>query len=381
MFVTFCLCLHLYNASHRVRFRLLLSTCPSYQLTSGAEDLDRLIERHHEATQALIGADDGDPRRAILSPPPLPPPREQPRRNHLDGQVNYAPPPRERTQRIGFGGAVFRARDRQINYEPLDAGHNPPRRIRFDQYARPLVEDGPLAMARADMGDGEGYHRRRGGRFDALFANLAHAVDMARGFGVDVGNGIAGGAGRREDDVGRVVARLPLHQFEPPREGFTVGFEIDSTINPPSPIILDDDGRVVRSRISRAKPKPYLACANCTEALLVSSAYRTPSDRVWALRCGHLVDQRCLEVLSAPKTATEDASVRRGPPGGLPIMGTESVVVTRGRGKRARVTKPPPPAEYRWSCPVEGCGRTHVSVQVGEGWTQKEDEGARQVYA
>ena len=192
-----------------------------------------------------------------------------------------------------------------------------------------------------------------------------------------IGLGGAGGAGRREDDVSAILSRIGLPDFDPPPEGFSTDFEIDES---KIPITLDDDGRVVK----RNRTKPYLACANCPAPLLISSAYRAPADRVWALRCGHMIDQRCLEALSTPTTKGELATVHHHPPGDLPILGEEAVLVKKGRTKRAKFSKqtsPPQPDEYEWRCPVEGCGTVHWSVQEGGRWAQKEGEGALSVYA
>jgi len=193
--------------------------------------------------------------------------------------------------------------------------------------------------------------------------------------------GGAGGAGRREEDVTSIISKIGPPDFDTPQEGFTANFEIDE---PPTPITLDDDGRVIHNPSRKIKKKPYLACANCSEPLLISSAYRAPADRVWALRCGHMIDQRCLDTLSTPKTEAELATVQRHPPGDLPILRDDAIPVKRPRGKRAKVhrrTLAPPLTEYEWRCSVEGCGRAHWSVRVGDGWSPKEGLGALSLYA
>jgi hypothetical protein len=43
-----------------------------------------------------------------------------------------------------------------------------------------------------------------------------------------------------------------------------------------------------------------LVCAKCNEQLRVSQGQRTEADRVFALRCGHLIDKRCLDDISQP---------------------------------------------------------------------------------
>ncbi len=318
-------------------------------------ELNRLVDRRREATEALLAADNDERRRAILSPSP-------------------APPPRERAHRVGFGGAVLRAGDRQLNYEPLPQGYNEAARIRRENEAHRWFA----------------YPRPRfAARFQAMLAPVTNYMGRGMGTGIGMGMGMGmadvgvGGAGRREDDVAGIISKVDLPEFDPPQEGYMANFEIDESVKaskPTSPIALDEDGRVISTK---PKSKPYLACANCPEPLLVSSAYRTGSDRVWALRCGHMIDQRCLDDLSTPSTEDELASVHRHPPGDLPVLGADSHPIKKGR-KRAKVTKktsPPAPDEYEWKCPVDGCGRVHCSVREGENWKQKEGEGALSVYA
>jgi len=329
---------------------LLSSTLLRYPLHALVlAEFDQLLERRREAANAILATENDERRRAVLSPPPVQLPR-----------------------RIGFGGAVYRAGDRQINYEPLPDGYNQAARIRADNAVRQweaVADD----FSQPRVG-GAGWRARMGQMVAALGGIPMRMEEHAGWRG-------AGGAGRREDDVAGIINKVELPGFDPPQEGFTVNFEVEEV---PSPIALDEDGRVIASKSSQVKTKPYLSCATCPEPLLVGSAYRSFADRVWALRCGHMVDQRCLDALSTPMTEDELASVHRHPPGDLPILGVHAVSVKKSRSKRAKVTKrtsPPPPAEYEWRCPVEGCGRQHWSVEEGDGWVQKEGEGALSVYA
>ena len=314
-------------------------------------DLDRILQRRREATEALLAAEDDERRRAILSPPPAP----------------LYPEP---AHRIGLGGAVYRAGNRQINYEVPPPDYNTAARTRILN-----------AFRRLDYGTGQ-YRARPGGwdsRLDPIFG-----VGDFGGFGMGSAVGGAGGAGRREDDVVGIISKVELPEFDVTRDGFTANFGLDEVIKPPSPIRLDEEGRIIKTRLQKSREKPYLACANCPEPLLISSAYRSQSDRVWSLRCGHMIDQRCLEALSIPMTEDELATVLHHPPGDLPILGEEAVSEKRGRSKRAKVvrrTSPPPPDEFEWRCPVKGCRKMHCSVLEGEAWVQKGGEGALQVYA
>ncbi|KAJ9122631.1 hypothetical protein QFC22_002060 [Naganishia vaughanmartiniae] len=50
----------------------------------------------------------------------------------------------------------------------------------------------------------------------------------------------------------------------------------------------------------KGKAITSLVCAKCNEQLRVSQGQRNEADRVYALRCGHLIDKRCLDDISQP---------------------------------------------------------------------------------
>lgn len=55
----------------------------------------------------------------------------------------------------------------------------------------------------------------------------------------------------------------------------------------------------------------------------------------------------------------------------------------RGRGKgkgKAKATAPAITAEHQWTCPVNGCGRVHVSVLLDGRWVMDEGRGAIAVF-
>ena len=190
---------------------------------------------------------------------------------------------------------------------------------------------------------------RRGRDFH--IGDIAHAMpNFAWGMGLmDAAMGVAGPArGRQTDDeLNNILSKIPTPTYLPAGKGFTRDFEL--------PIVVD------------VPPDEYLACASCSDPLLLSSAYRTQDDRVWALRCGHMLDEKCLDKLSIP--ADDEAA-------NMPILGVEPPHKKR-RSKRKPTKRKD---EYEWECPV--CSRKHWSEREGdETWVQAEHDGALQMYA
>lgn len=71
-----------------------------------------------------------------------------------------------------------------------------------------------------------------------------------------------------------------------------------------------------------------LVCAKCNEQLRVSQGQRTEADRVFALRCGHLIDKRCLDDISQPHPELEVNKHEESKPG----------FVKMGKGKAVEST-------------------------------------------
>ncbi|KAJ9091082.1 hypothetical protein QFC19_009256 [Naganishia cerealis] len=72
-----------------------------------------------------------------------------------------------------------------------------------------------------------------------------------------------------------------------------------------SMISVDGNGKVEMS----------LVCARCNEQLRVSQGQRSDADRVFALRCGHLIDKRCLDEISQPRPEQEISRDEETKPG------------------------------------------------------------------
>lgn len=232
-----------------------------------------------------------------------------------------------------------------------------------------------------------------------------------------------------------------------PEPGFTYDFAALSTEGeqtssgrffPPTsrdePIILDDDdisASTAGSLASTSKSESngsgqlnaLLVCAKCLDPLILNSAL-APEEaqfkRVWALRCGHLIDEKCLNILgqplaeeftpdkkgkgkarapahrsgysaSLPEQATLDNAAADFPTdirsrlrsrrSGGDVTALGPSLTAEGHGADAMAQLPSPPkkrrvvhrkpkveAEHEWVCPVASCGRVHVSVRIEGVW-------------
>jgi hypothetical protein len=320
-------------------------------------------------------ARDGD-EQADLYPPPFPGPdiadRDQP------------PPPR---RLIGLGGAVLRRGNHRINYtQPGPSG-----RVRPQTGPRPLpdVEEDRVRTRAAERV--EQARRVMPMRDEGMIAGMIDNImnGMGAGFGGEGlwGQGaMVGGYPGMEDllrrlrpagnpllnrhpyghgpglpeDIQVITARAHKPIIKPAKDGFTRNFAIDETIEIDQP----------RSE------KRYLSCTTCGEPLLLSDGQKSPNDKIWSLRCGHFVHQKCLHEFSEPQLEQDRNNITRP----LQVLGAEE----NKRGKRQRTKKSGrktnEPVEYDWKCPVKGCGLGHVSLLKDAEWVQDEVEGAFQIY-
>ena len=236
-----------------------------------------------------------------------------------------------------------------------------------------------------------------------------------------------------------------------PEPGFTFDFappassddRSTSRLFPPTsihnPIILDDDdddvpvkseqsaqsgGSATPAASSNGKLNSLLVCAGCTAPLLLNAAMdsaQAKDRRVWALRCGHLIDEKCLSEIAQPSDFFLQADGRidkkgKGKATGavrhvvlqpyattlavggepdddgeeIPIPPEPTSIRTRLRtrpstsssaaqpspAKKRRVTKKAVPkleARHEWTCPVPNCGQVHASIKVDGVWGPEKD--------
>ena len=151
-----------------------------------------------------------------------------------------------------------------------------------------------------------------------------------------------------------------------------------------------------------------LVCAKCLDPLVMGNV---PDDkRLWGLRCGHILDGKCVRELMRPpdaklstectakgkeKVAEEPEQRDPVPPesGGSLIGSTlrrlrsgrvVSASASRSKGKQKQkaqeVQEPKVERVHEWSCPVSGCGRTHKTNLVSGAWKPDQSEGAILMY-
>ena len=293
--------------------------------------------------------------------PPPPPPDDPP-----------PPPPRPR---IGLGGAVLRRGNQQINYGTALPARRPEPYPAVDL---PQFEERLHARAERVRRAREAQHAEHPGMIANIVHNLMNGGDpngermealLNRLRPAGVGRFIPGlhpGAGQATEDPSAITARIPMPEALDLPEGFTSDFDLNDTIEIDQP----------------KHAKRFMACTKCHDPLYINDGQKSQDDRVWGLRCGHLIDQKCLLEISSPQVEDDRMNITRPPPGGLDILGEEGGKVKKRGGYKRKANKRTTnePVEYEWKCPVESCGWGHVSVLKEAEWKQDEEEGAVQLY-
>lgn len=152
-----------------------------------------------------------------------------------------------------------------------------------------------LAISAAEAAGTELPPPRPRGRF--LFGHYIPAGTFAgRGAG---GNGLANAPDYRPE-------------FTHLRKSLEKGFIHDFAVGSSEPICVDEPGP---SSSSGTESCTLLVCAVCQDPLLanaVGSIEYEKQRKVWALRCGHLFDGKCIEKMMTPKTVTEEVVDPKG---------------------------------------------------------------------
>lgn len=315
-------------------------------------------EGRHEALAA------GVQRRAAAAAQPQPP-------IHPNRRVNV-PMDNAAAPRRGLPSAI---QERQDRLREMDG-------ILFGGYDAEDLEGRPRIEGVAPI-------RGLGGGFGGLFGRLGRMLprfhdgeDFAEAMGLrfDVGGAAAGpGPGRNaEQDLETKLSQIQCPKSPEPLKGFEASFDLEASV----PIVIDAEDDSPPREV-------YFECPMCLDPLRVSSGYRSAQDRVWVLRCGHMIDQKCLHKLATPTTPEQIKNVINwsGDLGYLPILGGDEPPPP-AKKKRKTTKKSNGPVIHVWKCPVEGCGVLHTSQKKelnpgeedldGDGarWVQTEDGGA-----
>ncbi|CAE6479970.1 unnamed protein product [Rhizoctonia solani] len=135
----------------------------------------------------------------------------------------------------------------------------------------------------------------------------------------------------------------------------------------------DEPGSIASSSqpVAPVKITSVLICAGCRRPL------RTGGDRLWALRCGHMIDSRCYTSLSRPQFSSLPLIARLGSPPPGPATKRRKPNKEKGKGKGKGVME-----SYEWACPVKDCGKLHKSERMAgeEDWVPVKDTGAIKVF-
>ncbi|KDR78698.1 hypothetical protein GALMADRAFT_266136 [Galerina marginata CBS 339.88] len=248
-----------------------------------------------------------------------------------------------------------------------------------------------------------------------------------------------------------------------PEPGFTFDFAPEdedvprSRFFPPTsidePIILDDDDNErspnplagsssysgARERSPAGRLDALLVCAKCLDPLILNAGL-DPEEaqyrRVWGLRCGHLIDEKCLNELGQPQeedqvidrkgkgkakavqkhtygdavpelqslaeaeppnirsrlrsrvanlfqtssSSSADAEASSSSSAVPAALAELDAVVPPAKRRRVTNKKAKIQGEFEWPCPVANCGRVHVSVKIDGIWgpeKQKDFKGVK----
>ncbi|KAI0703774.1 hypothetical protein BC835DRAFT_1410503 [Cytidiella melzeri] len=260
-------------------------------------------------------------------PPPVLPPRGAPRSHHRPA--------------MGLGGALIAFNRREEEGRARREEHNRQNLPQTVQRFLPLN-----AMARTVMQ----YFSSQ----PAPPPGHVQYVDFNHDF-VDWGDDPWDAEWLPEDHRHADVLRLPKRATKQPAwlPSYThpttpqPGFSFDFEAKTPSPtvIVVDDDDQMVGSSSSSSTsgdPLSTLVCARCMDPLMIAGQNAADlSDeearrmRVWSLRCGHMLDGKCIEEIMRPDRVvfvTEDNATRQhqgGPESSAALSTSEQLAVSR----------------------------------------------------
>jgi len=177
--------------------------------------------------------------------------------------------------------------------------------------------------------------------------------------------------------------------------GFSHSFEDETTT-----VILDNGG-------TRDEKRNRGICPNCRRNLVINGTDED-GNRIYGLRCGHMIDARCFQLLTRPDNglpiidkkgkgkaredyyASDEGDVPQGSAGGPYRLRSRTAAAAvqqsprkkATRGRRGKKKGPVITAQHWWKCPVDACQRAHVSVQFDDSqeWIQDKERGAIAIF-
>ncbi len=211
--------------------------------------------------------------------------------------------------------------------------------------------------------------------------------------------------------------KLQIRPQSQARPGFTFSFDMEAVEAEKAVIGID-----VEAEPAAPEASTHLVCARCHRLLRFSAGEGPPEDRLHSLKCGHVIDQRCLDAISTPPPdpiRSDDAEIiglmtSTPIPIAAPVHATHdefrgtagpSRATTRSQArklsaeidspatntsqKRKRVatassaaaalpkskkSRSRKPLEFTWLCPVKGCDTQHISKEIGGVWVVQDNQ-------
>ena len=353
----------------------------------------------------------------------------------------FAAPPSHHTPVMGLGGALISSNNSRAQQEAAAARLAHMRNAQLRRRSNALLNSNVDDFLLRDQEDDHGPHIRRW--IDAQQEQLLRLYHRLRG---------------REAPPPKY-----LHIYTHPREtepGFTPDFAPNASdegsprdrrfpaTSANAPIIIDDDDEVSMTFAARPlasaaasssssssaiakmetsesrKLSVLLVCARCLDPLLVNESLG-PDDngrRVWALRCGHMIDEKCLNEIGQPEEPEPEVQTpssvtdrkgkgkakakHRASYGEAAVRGVDTTTNSiRSRLRSAAASgaastfsasavpsssHTPSPArplkrrraaaavrkieaEFEWRCPVPSCGLVHASVKIDGKWGPEQE--------
>lgn len=350
----------------------------------------------------------------------------RPAENHLAHVPPPAAAPSHHVPAMGFGGAFIHRARAAFDQPPTRSHSNERHRRVFGMPADILMRWDPLNIFMDEELHGDdGFRHYR-----------------AADFHDEPGDPLMRGDLRFFNTIGRPSE--PDYKTEythptKPAPGFIHDFELSSITS--APVIYIDSPASSSSSTNRPGDA-VLVCPRCHDPLMLGAADVAEDRarrRLWGLRCGHLVDGKCVEELMKPSPLIVPEIIDVKGKGKaecvdeLPLPGAYPTRSLKGKGKateseispepifssiRSRLRPRPPlpsssseplpagpgpsrirpgaprtplkgkgkgkgrakvsivEAEHEWTCPVGGCGRVHVSQLIDGRWVMDDKRGA-----